>query len=1135
MLRPFLLIGVGGSGGKTLRVIRDNLEWQLRQAGWPAEEGFPKAWQFLQLDVASAPDGDDPDLPPQLPAGSFLGMVNSGLTYSAMDTTLSHSLPPTHQLESLGGWRPDPNKVQVAITRGAGQYRALGRVVALTRLDEIKRRVDRAVDAITDVDVARQLGRLTTMLGQGQPRPDHPEPAAIVVSSIAGGSGAGAVLEVCDIIRAAGRTWLDESVGILYAPDVFDEIPEAVRRGVRPNALATLSELVAGSWSFDGRDGGITDGSARLYQARGVETAAINRLGPRYPVLVGARNADVAYGSQNEIYRGMGRAISEWMTKSHLQDSMAAYFSGNRQATATTMTDRLGLKLRHHETPFTALGFARMTLGREWFGRYASQYLARAAAERVVSMHLAGRPSDDRRTDDELIEELTDQAWPAFLAASGLDERGVDSNDVVDALRPVNRKTIGRAWIERVLQSIKTGDIPSDGLPVTVWQNRIEQALREQGPILRDELRSERLAQARRWVEDVQVTLPQHAMRSLATHGGPVTQQLLRRLSSELETIVRELPEERAQHVQKSSRAALDIRAILSKDGKGRLPQGSSVLEKAVSRAAASIGFEAEGDLFLLVEQLLRDLRSGLLEPLNRAVSHGVDGLRSDTRRHGGHPSVIEYWPTGDHVPARLHPARNEFLLDDVQQFPTTMRDLLRRDAGRDVAGDAEVEVIKAVITEMDLPDASATREGLGSVGRTRTWVPNVPDLHETMSSPAPAVFSLNIRAEDLLTRAEDWINSDQRQFGRYLAQSLADHLSDPNISPADKSARLQRFAGQLKAAIGRARPLVHIDREVLSIVHDKADAQTTLVIDQIPLRAGSDAATKAKEVLDTSGASVREVGDLFTDLAGQTISVFGILAEPYEPTVFTSLMKPMANEWAEVRLSDDSRQTFWTWRRSRTLPEFVPAAPAVRRAIVRGWFTALLLGQVKGHDTPQSNGVAVWGPSLTGGTGGWHSMPHPLLRPFGSPAEAPAAVLESLPLALLEVYSMRSLDPLKAFHRLRDLGSAGHLQGMETYETLNDELSLWVREGTVDHSAPMPDTRAGSPDETAEMRRKRVVERLGGLRQAYERRFADLARRGALAAVPRDFELQHDILEALDDLVDAVESSADSDRRIFT
>ena len=176
-----------------------------------------------------------------------------------------------------------------------------------------------------------------------------------------------------------------------------------------------------------------------------------------------------------------------------------------------------------------------------------------------------------------------------------------------------------------MLLSIKTGEIPPDGLPVQVWQERIEKQLREQGPQLRDALRSSRLAQARRWVDEIQDSLLDHFMESLATYGGPVTQQLMIRLAQELEIVVRELPEERGQQQQKSSRAAADIRAALSNDGKGRLPGNSTSLEKAVGRAAASVGFESEADLFLLVEELLRDLRTGLLEPLSRAVSHALD------------------------------------------------------------------------------------------------------------------------------------------------------------------------------------------------------------------------------------------------------------------------------------------------------------------------------------------------------------------------------------------------------------------------------------------------------------------------------------------------------------------------------
>ena len=55
MLRPFLLVGVGGSGGKTLRAIRQGLKAKLQQEGW--DEGIPEAWQFLHVDSPSSQDG----------------------------------------------------------------------------------------------------------------------------------------------------------------------------------------------------------------------------------------------------------------------------------------------------------------------------------------------------------------------------------------------------------------------------------------------------------------------------------------------------------------------------------------------------------------------------------------------------------------------------------------------------------------------------------------------------------------------------------------------------------------------------------------------------------------------------------------------------------------------------------------------------------------------------------------------------------------------------------------------------------------------------------------------------------------------------------------------------------------------
>ena len=1082
MLRPFLLVGVGGSGGKTLRVIRDSIEAKLRSRGWSVEDrGFPKAWQFLQIDVASAPDGDDPDLPRQLPAGDFFGMVSSGLTYSAMDGALAQRLPFEQQLDSLGGWRPDPNKVQVAITRGAGQYRALGRMVTLNRLDHIKQRVDRAVDALTDADIAGELGDLTQMLGQGEPRTHIAEPVVLVISSIAGGSGAGAVLEVCDVIRSGGRTWLDDSIGILYAPDVFDEIPEAARRGVRPNALATLSELIAGGWSYKGRDGGITESSARLYQSSGITTASISRLGPRYPILVGARNADVSYGSQNEIYRGMGRALSEWVTQVRLQDSMGAYATTNRQSSAMATADNLGLKQKHHDAPFTALGFARLSVGRDWFERYASQYLARAAITRINTKHLDARLPEDRRTDLQIIEELADQAWPRFLAASGLDERGVEHNDVLDAIRPDNRKYAASEWIEKALARLRKGAVRPEGIPAFQWQQRVEQYLREEGPELRGQLRTRRLARAREWVDAIQVKLVEHALESVATHGGPVTLELLGKLAEEIEDAVRGLPEEREQALQKSRRSGEDIRAAFS--ASGDVPATSPDLEKAVNRAARSIGFEAEADLLSLVEALLRDLIVKLLQPVRRAISDALEIASRDGRRHHGQRSKIENWPYGDGVPELLRPSKNEFLLDDVDQFPATMRDLLLRDTGAATTGEAEAKALFDIVTGTDSRGDKGRKQS-AAWARRHSWVPEVSDLHEVMANPAPAVLEVRLGAEDLLDRADQWIHNDQAEFGRHLKQSLSQFLSDPDVSEGTRQDRLQRFSGRLQATIGRARPLVQIDSQLLTLVHEKPEPLVSLAIDQIPVPRDSKAAKVAREVIAASASDV-DVEKLFSDDASQAVSVFGMLSEPYEPIVFTSLMRPMADEWAEVRLSPDARQSFWTWRRSRPLPEFVPAAPAIRRSMLRGWFTAQLLGQIDGQRANAQSGMTVWGPGRARGSGEVRKFPHPLLAVSKSAAEAPAAVLESLPLALLEVFATHSLAPLGAYHRLRDLGTSGHDQAFEAYETLNQELLAWVEEGHLLPDAPTPAARVGTASDTPQERRDKVLAQVKLWREA--------------------------------------------------
>src|SRR5437764_4139089 len=108
MLQPFLFIGVGGSGGKTLRVIREELDHRLRAAGW--DRDFPDAWQFLHVDVPKIADGDDPDLPPQLPKESYVGLVQQDIKYKSVDAAIMTGAHADQSLlESFAGWRPNPD------------------------------------------------------------------------------------------------------------------------------------------------------------------------------------------------------------------------------------------------------------------------------------------------------------------------------------------------------------------------------------------------------------------------------------------------------------------------------------------------------------------------------------------------------------------------------------------------------------------------------------------------------------------------------------------------------------------------------------------------------------------------------------------------------------------------------------------------------------------------------------------------------------------------------------------------------------------------------------------------------------------------------------------------------------------
>ena len=1103
MLRPFLIIGVGGSGGKTLRVVRDDLERRLAQAGWGGP--FPKAWQFVHVDVPTHADGNDPDLPPQLPERDYQGLVANGVDYRTIDAALMGGGAGLRDV--VASWRPDPNKVAIPASKGAGQYRALGRIITVAGLARVREAVQAARRAMTGAEIVGELQALTSLLG-GKPAASPPEPTVIVVSSIAGGSGAGAVIDVCDVVRSLGDKWADQIVGLLYAPDVFDYLPEESRRGVRPNSLATLAEILSGYWNSDGA----SEETTALFARYGVQLGAMRRSGPRYPFLVGSRNNSVTYATQNDIYRALGRSVASWVASSGLQDKLSAYVHGNWSQVAASVPDRLPLKTREAETPFTALGSARVGLGRDRFRDYASEHLARTAMLRLLRRHEELRAPGDDRTEKQLVLDTANSVFGGFLRQSRLDERGEEHNDVIDALRPERQNDEAKALVAQILGRIEQ-DLPPKGEAPARVATRVVNAINDRSAAYLDAQRTARVERARRWVGEIQEHVTTFVARQVVLHGAPVTEQLVRKLETELRQVRDELRSEAALYRRWAASLSEEVQKAFG-DGEATVVLAQTpTLRTAVQNGVQTLVYVSEAEVRELAAGLVVDLAESVLDPLATAVQHAYQRGSQEWSQGGDQQqSIASSWPEGDVIPVRLRPAPNEFLLEPVDEYPSILADLVRRSVTTsDATGHRREADMQVLLGQEEL---EGTRQAL--IRRTTSWVPSDPSVNPSATAaPSRASFAVAASPDDVLARAGEWLTRDGTAVGRYMSEGLRDFLDAKNVSPAEHDRRLQRFEGQLIAALNAAEPLVSINASVLVQVHGRQEPRYATSFSEIPLPDKSAARATFRRVLEARGQWSEEIATSFGDSASGFVDVFTVLGEPYEPVVFDSLMRPIAQEWGARNKQPDSRAEFWRWRRARPVTEFVPMSPSVLDSMVRGWFVAGALGHLQMTDTS----VSVFVPHEAGAGGRYAAFPTPMLEsvPTQGP-EAIAAVLESVVLAMVQVNADESMAAMEPYQRLRVLGQFSSGSDTADESGPSAELTKYVLEGVnrnTDRIAVPEDWKARRDDAEARFRR---------IAQQYEAHFAKLDQRPDAVDMPRTYDLRAQILSALGELSRAVE-----------
>lgn len=260
MLRPFLFVGIGGSGGKTLQALKQTLERRLRQMDWT--EGLPDAWQFVHIDMCR----EESNFPaPMLPPENFIQLLQPGETYNDIVQSLEDRVSNREdQKKAFSGWLFPPSAVGLTtfwtgatpsgpeLYTSVGLRRSAGRALSAARLSLLRDRFEGVISKMQTPESTNQLAELSRSL-----RPKSvkeiavKQPIVIVVASMVGRTGSGMFMDVTEVLKSIdpGAAWLQQQTAFLFTPEVYENSGTTFGTQGAANALGMMNEIMSGLWA----------------------------------------------------------------------------------------------------------------------------------------------------------------------------------------------------------------------------------------------------------------------------------------------------------------------------------------------------------------------------------------------------------------------------------------------------------------------------------------------------------------------------------------------------------------------------------------------------------------------------------------------------------------------------------------------------------------------------------------------------------------------------------------------------------------------------------------------------------------------------------------------------------------------
>lgn len=969
-MTPMIIIGCGGSGGKVIASLRQSLKVQLQHLGW--EEGIPEAWQLIYVDTPAAQEVDL-TYGPAVPAADYISLSQGISVYANVDEAVMNVVG-TENIDRFLGWRPSPN-VPIPVHLGAGQWRAVGRMAAFNGLPAVARRFERAL-AATQNGVG-QLERLGTLLHDDAPVAANP--LIIVVSSLAGGTGAGVFLDVADVIRTAHPALRNRIMGVLFTAEVFRNLTSVP--GVQPNTLAALCEMMSGYFDL----GRSTEPAYKGTVHHGV--AGVGKTGINFPFVVGMSTIG---GRQLERIPDAYRSVTETLAAILLSPKachwLVGYYLANWPVLCSPNTTSWGFGngslpdgLSVESPVVSSFGSARLSVGSLRFSEYASHRLARSVIEYLADGYIEygrGLMNDPQATPQQIIDYFVTSNGVAFIEACGLRELNdaleKEHNQVLDGMIETSRlDEMWRDWWGRLYTELQAS-APRPLQPGN-WLRHVEQLvpLRQQGFLgaVADELATGEAS----LVERLPGRLLENVSASLAQYGVPITLELVRFTLQHVKEAINELRREAAteRHRGTTWQRSL-VEALQRLPAKSDIPGSHQGIQEAV-RYACSGGYRE-------ARSLARERTSQFMQRFVDQVLSRVEAQLTQIQGQLAGPdarAAVSSWPGDQGVPAMFAPPPLEFCLIDPDEWSTIYNRLLRETASdepgpsgsaaevaRRAVGGGGFRVEKQGRSEMEPPALSLAEPWTGT----------------------PIQLEVSLDVEAIHERARVWLNRTGTVFGDYLGQRMGGYLSGSinGRAVADFQSRIDRFRDGLQITLANAAPMVDIEPVVMQRAHPRSQMRpghmTTLLPEHLPITSAT-VREHAERIITPYLDGHQTVSEFFGDGTFDVESVLYVsfLRAPVHPAVVSSLVRPIGATWNRVRTNRDSVSLYWENRRARRLDEFVPVTPHVLDLLIRGWIIGRLLGRISDPDPAEGFRIAYVDETL--GQTAHAGFPWPLLH----------------------------------------------------------------------------------------------------------------------------------------------------------